>query len=549
MFSNKIVIILLSVFLLAGAVFLGFLSWQNIAEKQKPQVSIEANPGYLTEPKNTNIIGVPPARPIEEVKPDGEIEWLAEPVKLEDLKLVDYAADATGMPPIEYYKVANINGGGEIINEFIQPQNPSGKQVIRFKKTSDGKYSLINKNSEFEGNDFKSNVPIDRETDISSLNAPAKILINGINFSEKDWYGKVPLQWDKLIKIGTTASGDFFKKLTAENYNLAAIEYVLKLPDSTAVYYDMPYDFLAADNSLIANFNEENKEFKEKKFSSTIIPGCSGFSAFISEINLANSLYPIGATMSGSILYAPKDTAGELFKAVYDGYKIGREASEPDLLSYEAIVAKKPVVVWRDLLGDYHIFYDSVYSPAAECGKPVIYLYPETKTEIKVQVGAEVRISEPNYGVGWKVAAYPDGKIINSDGAVYENLYWEGKGRGYYPRITEGRIVKQADIEAELRSDLAALGLNEKESADFMDFWLPLMPNTSYIRLTWLDTAEMNNLAPLAISPWPDTVKRVFLDFAGQNTAATDLAPQQLQGFERIGFTVVEWGGLLLGDK
>ena len=59
----------------------------------------------------------------------------------------------------------------------------------------------------------------------------------------------------------------------------------------------------------------------------------------------------------------------------------------------------------------------------------------------------------------------------------------------------------------------------------------------------------MNDLAPLSISPKPDTVKRVFLDFAGQNTPATDLAPQQLKGFMRTGFTVVEWGGLLLGGK
>ena len=75
------------------------------------------------------------------------------------------------------------------------------------------------------------------------------------------------------------------------------------------------------------------------------------------------------------------------------------------------------------------------------------------------------------------------------------------------------------------------------------------MPKTAYIRLTWLDTADMERLAPLAISPRPDTVARVFLDFAGQETAATDLAPQQLKGFLRTGFTVVEWGGLLIGHK
>jgi hypothetical protein len=315
----------------------------------------------------------------------------------------------------------------------------------------------------------------------------------------------------------------------------------------------MPYNFVADDNSLIATFNNDNKEFKTKRISTTIFKNCSMLGTVISTANLADRLYVIGETTSSGALYAPKNVDDELFKAVYAIYKIGRDGATDyagnKVLSYEEFVAKKPVVVWRDLLGDYHIFYDSDYSGLAECGKPVIYLYPETKTDVKVKVGAKVRISEPNYADGWKVIAYPDGKIINSDGAVYENLYWEGLGRGYYPAITKGRVVKQANIEAELLSDLAALGLNKKESTDFMEFWLPKMPKTPYIRLTWLDTAEMNALAPLVISPRPDTVKRVFLDFSGQAIEATNLAPQKLNGFKRIGFTIVEWGGLLIGGK
>ena len=75
------------------------------------------------------------------------------------------------------------------------------------------------------------------------------------------------------------------------------------------------------------------------------------------------------------------------------------------------------------------------------------------------------------------------------------------------------------------------------------------MPIVPYIRVTWLTTGQIDALAPLYISPRPETVARVFLDFAGQNTAETDLAPQKLGGFTREGFTVVEWGGLLISGK
>jgi len=555
MFSNKIVVISVSVILLAGSVFLGILSWKNIIQKQKQEASIQVDPGHLTEPKNDGMVGTPPIKPIEEEKRDGEIEWLSEPVKLSDLKLISYAPESwtTDEMVSDYYKTADINGGGEIINAYVPPQGPSGKLVIRFKKTSEEKYFLLKQNSDFDDSYLVSSAEIDSETNINSLNAPEKITLKNIIFTKESWSDKMPLEWSSLEKIDATAYGDFYKKLTASDYNLDFVEYVLKMPDSTAFHYNMPYDFLADDNSLVATLNDAEQEFKNKKFSSRIIPGCSGINDFVSQVDLTDRLYPIGTTASGSELYTAKDANDELYKAVYNGYKIGRDGTVnydgKPVLTYEEFVAKKPLLVWRDGLNDYHIFYDSEYAPLAECGKPVIYLYPKVKAEVKVKVGAKVRISEPDYDEGWEVTANPNGKIINSDGAVYENLYWEGLGRGNYPRITEGRVVRSENIKAELKSDLAVLGLNEKESADFMEFWLPRMPKTPYIRLTWLDTVEMNELAPLTISPRPDTVKRVFLDFSGQSTAKTTLVPQKLSGFTRNGFTVVEWGGLSIGNK
>ena len=550
MTSNKIAVYLLVVFLLASSILLGVLTWANLKT-----INILTQNNSPVATTSTDVINTATTTPTQATS-TAEIQWLAEPVKLGDLKLVSYSyISAQGeAAAVSYYKIANTNDGGEIINAFMPPEGPGVNLVLRFKKTLDGKYFLIEKNSDYENfSGSINNAVIDSKTNIQALNAPEKLLINNITFTQEDWSDKMPADWGKLEKIGSTAYGDFYKKLTATDYNLFYVQYILRLPDSTSMYYDMPYNFLASDNSLIATFNNNSKEFKAKRFNTTIFKGCSTNGAVISVSNLTDRLYVIGETTSSGALYAPKDINDDLFKEVYDLYKIGRDGATDyagnKVLSYEEFVAKKPVIVWRDLLGDYHIFYDSAYSPLAECGKPVIYLYPETKTEVKVKVGANVHISEPDYGDGWKVTAYPDGKIINSDGAAYENLYWEGKGLGYYPSITQGRIVKQENIETELISDLTTLGLNNKEAADFMEFWLPKMPKTPYIRLTWLDTAEMNALAPLVISPRPDTVKRVFLDFAGQNTAATNLAPQQLQSFTRNGFTVVEWGGLLIGGK
>ena len=78
-----------------------------------------------------------------------------------------------------------------------------------------------------------------------------------------------------------------------------------------------------------------------------------------------------------------------------------------------------------------------------------------------------------------------------------------------------------------------------------MDFWTDKLPASPYVRLTWLGTQDMNQLAPLSVVPAPDTTIRIFLDFAGLDQPIK-LIPQKLTSVPRRGFTLVEWGGLLI---
>ena len=181
------------------------------------------------------------------------------------------------------------------------------------------------------------------------------------------------------------------------------------------------------------------------------------------------------------------------------------------------------------------IFHNSQYGPQAECGKPVIYLYPTKPTQVSVKVGARITKSDPEYLEGWNVIAEPTGT---------QTLFWEGFGNGPYPEITQGFVVKQSDLETTLRDHIARLGLNAREAQDFLDFWLPKMPIKPYVRLTWFGTRQMDALAPLTITPKPDSVIRVFLDFEGLEKPIT-IPPQKLSAIPRNGFTVIEWGGLL----
>ena len=60
--------------------------------------------------------------------------------------------------------------------------------------------------------------------------------------------------------------------------------------------------------------------------------------------------------------------------------------------------------------------------------KPVIYLYPEQETDVRVtlDLAGELTCAYPAYSDGWSVRAAPDGTLTDEDGQTYRYLYWEG---------------------------------------------------------------------------------------------------------------------------
>lgn len=181
-------------------------------------------------------------------------------------------------------------------------------------------------------------------------------------------------------------------------------------------------------------------------------------------------------------------------------------------------------------------------------GKPVIYLYPPTETDVTVQLDfagkliADYPIYDTEIG-GWRVKAYPDGKILNyADSAEYSYLFWEGISPvGTVWNQNEGFVVAGSDTREFLQEKLAMLGLTPKEYNEFIVYWYPLMMNNPYNLITFAGK-EYTDMAPLTITPTPDSILRVFMVFKPLQKKI-DIQPQILEKFNRTGFTVVEWGG------
>ena len=81
--------------------------------------------------------------------------------------------------------------------------------------------------------------------------------------------------------------------------------------------------------------------------------------------------------------------------------------------------------------------------------KPVIYLYPEQETDVRVtlDLAGELTCAYPAYSDGWSVRAAPDGTLTDEDGQTYRYLYWEGTSAVDYDFST-GFCVSGEDTAA-----------------------------------------------------------------------------------------------------
>lgn len=177
--------------------------------------------------------------------------------------------------------------------------------------------------------------------------------------------------------------------------------------------------------------------------------------------------------------------------------------------------------------------------------KPVIYLYPKEDTSVSVKLKNPdlITVSYPRYVDGWEVLAHPDGTLtdLNSGKELY-SLYWEGKDDNY-EMADEGFVVEGNRAAEFLEEKLAILGLNARESEEFIIYWLPQLQNNKYNYIRFASMDEINGYMPLDVDPQPDTIIRVLMLYKPLEKPI-DVNEQQLNPTpSRDGFTLIEWGG------
>jgi hypothetical protein len=462
----------------------------------------------------------------------------------------------------KYYEVGTHAGNTIIMADTARSE--MGEHTELFEKASDGTISFI-VNPQHRGRNYTEvndalKAPYTSKvksynltTYYDSLTIPSELtLSNGevVKLPDDSMYlGTISSSDDAVISTDTTYGGSAVQRLskTYADTHLTNIGYGVRLPIGTLVYVNYAPFGATLEGATFTN-GATTKTITDEKQASyesiyAVARGCGSFSpaATIADSLTLGDLTAIGKTAGGNIIYEPTVKTTGLYQKAYDEYAA---MNDKYAKSKDQYIHDHGLLLIQNKSNKLLVYVRSSYSAAGGCAKPVVYLYPAKSTFVSVKVGASVTVSDPIYPKsGWQnVWAEPNGKLTYL-GKSYDSLFWEGQGYGEYPGIASGTVVKRADAAKTMRTQLAAQGLNSKEIGDFMAFWEAKIPNKPYIRLTWLSTNQMNALAPLTVSPKPQTVIRVFLDMDGFDTPIK-LPTQKLTKVERKGFTVVEWGGL-----
>lgn len=345
------------------------------------------------------------------------------------------------------------------------------------------------------------------------------------------------------------------------------------------------YDRKQSYNAFYIETDFNDNFLSYKSYDLPLPGGCGRVSSFgyvLKNISI-NDLKPIGKTINGEQLYTLVDINSDLNKAQYfekitavyedrtigDAEKLNDNTPKP---TYDEYVAKNPIIIFKDPWGRFVAVGEFQYILRGGCGKPVIYIYPEVPTKVKIILEKPTRfdIDIPTYKNGWYILANPDGVIkdlqpqytncskINSKnfGSEYAEdacknnsypyLYWAGQVENIYPQVNTGWVVARSELSSFIDEKLTIIGLNEKERTDMIGYWVTKLneKKAPYYRISFLQTTDMNKFAPMIINPKPDTLIRVFLDWSPLNDNNVSIKPEVLNSVSRQGYTVVEWGGL-----
>lgn len=299
------------------------------------------------------------------------------------------------------------------------------------------------------------------------------------------------------------------------------------------------------------------KEVQPKHFSYKVISSQFDKTIPVDSCVLYGTVhYPDGTNQFNREAYIVNSSTGVYTPVVNGRYKL-TIASENTFIYFYSPYFREIVLKDFDYQAQHSVeidFYTGPHEMEApiQLEKPIIYLYSDEEKDLEITlkpIGPLV-FTYPLYDKNWSVHVSPINGI-SAYNRTYPYLFWEGEqiGLSFKPNTLNrisGFQLQSDTLVSFLERQLNAIGLNEKESTDFITYWAPRMIKHDKLALQFfIDDAYEQYIGDVLVSPAPQSQKRVYLIFKGiQSFDEIKFGEEPVfPKFERNGLTLIEWGG------
>lgn len=187
------------------------------------------------------------------------------------------------------------------------------------------------------------------------------------------------------------------------------------------------------------------------------------------------------------------------------------------------------------------LFIDTLNVEWQQVDKPNIYIYPDSTINLCVSLkfpqGGRVTNSIPAINKNeWCVKVDSNGKINN----LYDFLFYESIQPDIW-QIEKGWCISTNLLEDFFMTNMQDYNFNDKEIADFLDHWIPILNEYEYYKIYPQTSEIIETVIELGFSSQPNNVWRLFYGVIGCNEFEEIPVPE-IEVMNRNGFTVIEWG-------
>lgn len=309
--------------------------------------------------------------------------------------------------------------------------------------------------------------------------------------------------------------------------------------DGTATLYQFDFNFVVNTN--------EGAELSMEEYVPYTNHSCLG-----SPLDYAHIITPdpsrlkeIGKTTIQAAVFGFASAQDDVLVQEYELLKQAYADSGQEFKSLEEFLRQVPLFLWKDPFGRYVRFIRKEYLAPTNC-EPILYLYPESATEVEVSLDDKINViaADPVLETNWRMHAEHDGTLTDlRNFKKHDYIFWEGIST-YLPPLQKGFVVDTTHLDSFFDEKLNELGLIDKEIEDFKEAWLKEFKETPYYFIGFYDQSIIDKYAPMSISPEPETIIRILMDYRPLTDYEKTEVPDLKIAPKRKGFTVVEWAGL-----